>query len=273
MLFRAHAAGFAVILRRHPNQDEDDRNDDHQLDHRESRFEQHAAAFPQRGPARSIRDIISISNPRSNYQSEYLVPSSAVAVDFDIRRTRSCRPSSSNPDRPERHAVPIRPARSWGPWNLPQKTNLHIAAGAELYGLHQCFQVRWVPFAPDFHPNLVPVGRIFVAVDRSFISRRSRRSSASFCRMMVYFAIGNAAEDRISKMAQAIINSSSVIPVSEENGLRWIPLRSAREYEVSRQHRRTIRLRLDLQRRLAGYQRYQLLLRIFRIHLNDRQVR
>ena len=39
--------------------------------------------FPNEGLPARIRDIISISNPRSNYQSEYLVPSSAVAVDFE----------------------------------------------------------------------------------------------------------------------------------------------------------------------------------------------
>src|SRR3979411_640326 len=91
--------------------------------------------------------------------------------------------------------------------------------------------------------------------------------------MIVYFAIGSAAEDRISRMAQAIINSSSVIPASEENGLRWIRLPIRPWCEVSRKIARTIRLRLGLYRRLAGDQRYQLLLRIFRVHLHDRQVR
>src|SRR5713101_6770914 len=91
--------------------------------------------------------------------------------------------------------------------------------------------------------------------------------------MMLYLAIGSAAEDRISRMAQAMINSSNVIPASEENGLLAIlpPIRPW--YEVSRNIARTIPLRLDLQRGLAGDQRDQLLLRIFRIHLHDRQVR
>src|SRR6266550_1443302 len=51
-------------------------------------------------------------------------------------------------------------------WNLSQKTNLPVAACAELDSLHQRFQVRWIAFAPDFHANLIPVGRIFVTVDR-----------------------------------------------------------------------------------------------------------
>src|SRR6266513_1216590 len=91
--------------------------------------------------------------------------------------------------------------------------------------------------------------------------------------MTVYFAIGSAADERISRMAQAMINSSSVIPASEKDGLRWTLLRLRPRYEVLGSIVRTIRLLLDLQRRLSRYQRYQLLLRIFRIHLHDRQVR
>src|SRR5260370_23348648 len=49
--------------------------------------------------------------------------------------------------------------------NLAQKTNLPVTACAELHSLHQCFQIWWIAFAPDFHADLVPVGRIFVAVD------------------------------------------------------------------------------------------------------------
>src|SRR5712664_491700 len=90
---------------------------------------------------------------------------------------------------------------------------------------------------------------------------------------MEYFAMGSAAEDRISRMAHAMINSSSVIPASAENVRRWVGLPIRPRFEVSRNIARTIRLRLDLQRRLAGDQRYQLLLRIFRVHLHDRQVR
>src|SRR5947199_391837 len=75
----------------------------------------------------------------------------------------------------------------------------------------------------------------------SFISRRSRRSSASFCRMMVYFAMGNAAEDRTIRIAHAIINSSSVIPDSERDGFRPIPLTTRLWFKVSRNIIRTIR--------------------------------
>ena len=78
--------------------------------------------------------------------------------------------------------------------------------------------------------------------------------------MTVYFAIGSAAEDRMSSIAHAMINSSSVIPASEKNGLRWTILRLGPRYEMLRNFACIIRLRLNLQRRLGGYQRYQLLL-------------
>jgi len=85
--------------------------------------------------------------------------------------------------------------------------------------------------------------------------------------------MGSAAEDRIIRMAQAMINSNSVIPASAENRRRWTRLPIRPRFEVSRNIARPIRLRLDLYRRLAGDQRDQVLLRIFRIHLHDRQVR
>ena len=88
--------------------------------------------------------------------------------------------------------------------------------------------------------------------------------------MTVYFAIGSAADDRISRMAQAMINSSSVIPASEKDGFRWTLLRLRPRYEIVGNIVRITRLLLDLQRRLSCYQRYQLLLRVFRIHLHDR---
>src|SRR5258708_39932780 len=74
---------FLIALRSHPNQYEDDRNDDHQLDQRESRFHQHAVASPPRTLATSNLRQHPQFDPRSNYQSEYLVPSSAVLVDFE----------------------------------------------------------------------------------------------------------------------------------------------------------------------------------------------
>src|SRR5436853_6472607 len=49
----------------------------------------------------------------------------------------------------------------------------------------------------------------------SFISRKSRRNSDSLFRRIEYRAIGSAAEARIIKILQAIINSRSVIPASD----------------------------------------------------------
>src|SRR6266446_423522 len=56
----------------------------------------------------------------------------------------------------------------------------------------------------------------------SRISRRSWRSSASFCRMTAYFAIGRATVDKTSRMEQAITSSRSVKPASDENRRREI---------------------------------------------------
>jgi len=50
----------------------------------------------------------------------------------------------------------------------------------------------------------------------------------------VYFAMGSAAEDKISRMAHAMISSSSVIPVWKERGLRWTRLSIRSWHEVSR---------------------------------------
>src|SRR5260370_11968888 len=90
--------------------------------------------------------------------------------------------------------------------------------------------------------------------------------------MMLYFEIGSAAEDRIRRMPQAIINSSSVIPASDERSLRRIRPPIPPWYELPTNIARIIGLRLDLQRCLAGDQRYHLLLPIIGIHLYDRQV-
>src|SRR5258708_35096321 len=92
--------------------------------------------------------------------------------------------------------------------------------------------------------------------------------------MMVYFAMGGAGEDRTSRMAQAMINSSSVMPASAEHGGFPMGCLGIRPwYEALRNIARTILLLLDLQRRLAADQRYRPLLRILRIHLHDGQVR
>jgi len=75
-------------------------------------------------------------------------------------------------------------------------------------------------------------------------------------------------------MAQAIISSSSVIPDAEPNEARSIRLwvRPCFEMSCNIAIVRTITLRLNLQRRFARNQWYQLLLRIFRIHLHNGQV-
>src|SRR6266576_1834751 len=71
--------------------------------------------------------------------------------------------------------------------------------------------------------------------------------------MTVYLAMGSAAEERMSSIAHAMINSSSVIPSSERNVLRWTLLRPGPRFEMFGNIARIIRLRLDLQRRLTGY--------------------
>src|SRR5260370_599427 len=85
----------------------------------------------------------------------------------------------------------------------------------------------------------------------SRISRRSWRSSASFCRMTVYFAIGRAIADKMSRMEQAMISSRSVKPASDENRRRetWLRIRTMRNIALS------IGLWLDLQRCFARHQR------------------
>ena len=75
------------------------------------------------------------------------------------------------------------------------------------------------------------------------------------------------------RMAQVMINSSSVIPDSAGGGFRRIALLIRQWFKVSRNIARTIRLWLDLHRGLAGDQRDQIRLRIFRVHLHNRQVR
>src|SRR6266581_818727 len=103
----------------------------------------------------------------------------------------------------------------------------------------------------------------------SRISRRSWRSSASFCRMTAYFAIGRATVDKTSRMEQAMTSSRSVKPVSDENWRRetWLRIRTMRNIALS------IGLWLDLQRCFACHQRNGLLLRIFGIDLHDGQIR
>src|SRR5580704_5769627 len=94
----------------------------------------------------------------------------------------------------------------------------------------------------------------------SRISCRSRRNSVSFCRMMVMRAMGSAAEERISKMAQAMINSSNVMPSSR---LRLFCM--LRCFMT----RFTGGKLLHADGGLAGNQRDGLLLGVLGVHLND----
>src|SRR5580704_3549897 len=91
--------------------------------------------------------------------------------------------------------------------------------------------------------------------------------------MTVYLKMGSAAEERIIRMEQAMISSRSVIPASREGRLGVIRLGTGLLDWIMRNIPASIPLRLDLQRRLAGDQRYQFLLRIFGVDLHDRQVR
>src|SRR5260370_4854992 len=99
-------------------------------------------------------------------------------------------------------------------------------------------------------------------------SRRSWRSSVSFCRMKAYFAIGRATGDKMSRMEQAMISSRSVKPASHENRRRetWLRIRTMRNIALS------IGLWLDLQRCFACHQRNPLLLRILCLDLHDGQI-
>src|SRR5712664_3192543 len=224
-------------------------------------------------PAR-IRDSISISNPRSIYQSEYFVPSSAVAVDFEytsntffppqlVESGSSCTARSPHSARPVMGSTGIfRRKRIFRSLPAPSCTPFTIVSRSGGYPSLPISTRIWFRSAASLYRSIA-----------SCISRRSRRSSASFCRTMEYFAMGSAAEDRIIRMAHAMINSSSVIPASKEIRARRIRLPIPSRFEVSRNIARTIRLWLDLHCRFAGHQRYQVLLRIFRIHLYDRQVR
>src|ERR1700719_4622219 len=77
--------------------------------------------------------------------------------------------------------------------------------------------------------------------------------------------MGKAEEDKISRMAHARISSRSVRPASVEFLRRKAILPGmASSLWI---------LWLNLNRRLAGHQRYGLLLRIFRVNLHDRKIR
>src|SRR5579871_820616 len=85
-------------------------------------------------------------------------------------------------------------------------------------------------------------------------------------------AIGSAAPARISKIAQAIISSSRVMPDSVRLALIPIVIRVLMPAAcISGSHR--IGLRLYLNCCLAGYQRDDLVLRVARIYLHDGNLR
>src|SRR5712692_1571857 len=158
--------GFLIQRSGHADQNEDDGDDNHQLDEGESGFEKTAAAIPWRTRARpSLQD-------HGQSKSSFLLP-------VRILRPIQCRTRGFRVDVEHILAAPAcgigiilhcaqSPFRAPGHGvnrNLSQKANLPIAAGAELHSLHQRFQVRWIAFAADLHADLVPVGRVFVAVD------------------------------------------------------------------------------------------------------------
>src|SRR5271168_4072142 len=103
----------------------------------------------------------------------------------------------------------------------------------------------------------------------SRISCRSRRNSVSFCRMMVMRAMGSAAEERIRRIAQAMISSSSVMPAS---GLRLFCMLRCfmNRFTVARF---TAGKLLHADGGLAGNQRDGLLLGVLGVHLNDGNIR
>src|ERR1700688_2645928 len=77
--------------------------------------------------------------------------------------------------------------------------------------------------------------------------------------------MGKAEEDKISRMADAKISSRSVIPASEE----FLRRKTILPDMVSS----CWILRLNLNRRLAGHQRYRLLLRVLGVYLHDGNIR
>src|SRR5277367_3717130 len=99
----------------------------------------------------------------------------------------------------------------------------------------------------------------------SRISCRSRRNSVSFCRMMVMRAMGSAAEERISRMAQAMISSSSVMPASRLRLFCMVRCFMTR-FTVTRFTGGKL---LHADGGLAGDQRDGLLLGVLGVHLND----
>src|SRR5256885_1791512 len=157
---------FLIALCGHADEDKDNRNDDHQFDERKPRTEQPDATRPQRQPARS--------NVRQHFhfKSSFDLPIGVLgAIERRTRRLRVyVKHVLAAPARRIRIVLngtqsPVGLPRHGVHRNLPQKTNLPIAAGAELHSLHQSLQVWWIAFTPYFHADLVSVGRVFVSVD------------------------------------------------------------------------------------------------------------
>src|SRR2546428_12903419 len=100
----------------------------------------------------------------------------------------------------------------------------------------------------------------------SRISRRARCNSASLPRMILYRAMGIAAEERIRRIALAIISSRRVMPVSRPVFAR---VNRRIERKICTGTSLFVRLLLDRDRCLAGDQRYGLLLGVSRVDLHN----
>src|SRR5580704_6557547 len=203
----------------------------------------------------------------ANYQSAYFVPSNAIPVDFEYTSNTFFPPQlvesgSSCTERKPHSARPV-----IGSFGTRRRNRIFFPAAPE------------PPTATPFtsvsrsggYPSLPSSTRIFCWSAKSLylsialrISRKSSRNSFSRSRITVNFAIGNAMEEIISRMVHATISSSSDIPACAE----FLALRCMGMASTSVSYGNL----LYAERCLAGHQRDGSLLRIFRIHLNNRKI-
>ncbi len=157
--------GLLIHARRHADQNQNDRDHNHQFDQRESTFGAEVSLAIYQTRLEMFRKIKALS---SAYQSEYLVPSIAMPVDFEytskiflppqlVESGSSCTARNPHSARPVMGSTGMRRRETHG--------LARCSSPAQRNTFYQSFEIRRIAFAADFNANHIAIRHVFVPVD------------------------------------------------------------------------------------------------------------